>query len=301
METVRLLVRLSRPLFLLGGVLVYALGAGIAHYLGTVIRWDIYLLGQAWGTTLQLATQYLNEYYDFTYDADNPNRTPFTGGSGALGEGKLPRRTALIAALGCLAVVASLTVMILAIAHPSPTVVLIMVLIFAGSFFYSTPPVRLATSGYGELTTSIIVANLAPALAFLLQGNDWHRLLAMSTFPLTFIHMAMMLAFELPDYASDLKLQKRTLMVRLGWQRSMNLHNYLVLGAYFLLGLAVAFGMPFYIALPAFLTLPLGLLQIWQVRRIADGSKPNWTALTMAAIILFAGTTYLLAYAYWTR
>jgi 1,4-dihydroxy-2-naphthoate octaprenyltransferase len=301
METVRLLIRLSRPLFLLGGVLVYALGAGIAHYLGTVIRWDIYLLGQAWGTTLQLATQYLNEYYDFAYDADNANRTPFTGGSGALGEGKLPRRTALMAGLGCLAVVASLTVMILAVAHPSPTVVLIMVLIFAGSFFYSIPPVRLATSGYGELTTSIIVANLAPALAFLLQRNDWHRLLAMSTFPLTFIHMAMMLAFELPDYASDLKLQKRTLMVRLGWQRSMNLHNYLVLGAYFLLGLAVAFGMPFYIALPAFLTLPLGLLQIWQVHRIATGSKPNWTALTMAAIILFAGTTYLLAYAYWTR
>lgn len=301
METVRLLVRLSRPLFLLGGVLVYALGAGIAHYLGTAIRWDIYLLGQAWGTTLQLAAQYLNEYYDFAFDADNSNRTPFTGGSGALGEGKLPRRTALMAALGCLAAVASLTVMILAIAHPSPTVVLVMGLIFAGSFFYSIPPVRLATSGYGELTTSIIVANLAPALAFLLQGNDWHRLLAMSTFPLTFIHMAMMLAFELPDYASDLKLQKLTLMVRLGWQRSMNLHNYLVLGAYFLLGLAVAFGMPFFIALPAFLTLPLGLLQIWQVRRIADGSKPNWTALTLAAIILFAGTTYLLAYAYWTR
>ncbi len=81
----------------------------------------------------------------------------------------------------------------------------------------------------------------------------------------------MMLAFELPDYASDLKYQKRTLMVRLGWQRSMNLHNYLILGAYLLLGLAVAFGMPFFIALPAFLTLPLGLLQIWQMRRIADG------------------------------
>ncbi len=186
MKTVRLLVQLSRPLFLVGGILVYALGAGIAQYLGAVIRWDIYLLGQAWGTTLQLAAQYLNEYYDFIPDSDNPNRTALTGGSGALGEGKLPRRTALIAALGCLAVVASLSVLIIAFAHPSPTVVLIMGLIFAGSFFYSVPPVRLATSGYGELTTSIVVANLAPAFALLLQGNDWHRLLPMSTFPLTF-------------------------------------------------------------------------------------------------------------------
>jgi hypothetical protein len=81
----------------------------------------------------------------------------------------------------------------------------------------------------------------------------------------------------------------------------MNLHNYLLLGAYVLLGLAVAFGMPFFIALPAFFTLPLALLQIWQVRRIMLGGKPNWTSLTLAGIILFAGTTYLLSYAYWTR
>ena len=301
METVRLLVRLSRPLFLLGGILVYALGAGIAHYLGTPINWEIYLLGQAWGTLLQLASQFLNEYYDYEVDANNPNRTPFSGGSGTLGEGKLPRRTAFIAALSCLAVVASLTVLILAFAHPSPTVLLVMVLIFSGSFLYSVPPVRLATTGYGELTTSIVVANLAPAFAFLLQGNEWHRLLAMSTFPLTFIHMAMLLAFELPDYAADLKYQKRTLMIRMGWQPGMNLHNYLLLGAYVLLGLAVAFGMPFFIALPAFFTLPLALLQVWQVRRIMLGGRLNWTSLTLAGIILFAGTTYLLAYAFWTR
>ena len=63
----------------------------------------------------------------------------------------------------------------------------------------------------------------------------------------------------------------------------------------------VAFGMPFLIALPAFLTLPLAVLQVWQMRRIMLGGKPNWTALTLAGIILFAGTTYLLAYAFWTH
>jgi 1,4-dihydroxy-2-naphthoate octaprenyltransferase len=288
-------------LFLLGGVLVYALGAGIANYLGVTINWNIYLLGQAWGTMMQLAAQYLNEYYDAPSDERNPNRTPFSGGSNALGEGKLPRRTALYAGLGCLAVVASLTVLIMSTASLSPAILLLMALIFTGSFFYSVPPVRLVTSGYGELTTSIIVANLAPAFAFLLQAGEWHRLLAMTTFPLTFLHLAMMLAFALPDYPADLRQGKRTLMVRMGWQQGINLHNILIFGAYLTLGLSVAFGLPFFIALPAFFTLPLGLLQIWQMRRIVDGGKPNWTALTMGAIILFAGTTYLLAYAYWTN
>jgi len=182
-----------------------------------------------------------------------------------------------------------------------PETMLIMVLIFLGGFFYSAPPVRLVSSGYGELTTSIIVANLVPAFAFVLQTGELHRLLAMSTFPLTALHLAMMLAFELPDYANDIKYEKKTLMVRIGWQRGMFLHNIFILVAYLLLGIAVTFGMPLSIAGPAFLTLPLGLLQIWQMRRIASGASPNWTTLTLLPVALFAGMAYLLAFAYWTR
>ena len=301
MKTVLLLVRLSRPWFLLGGILVYALGAGIARYLGAQINWQIFLVGQMWVTLTQLSGQYLNEYFDASQDLDNPNRTFFSGGSGALGPGGLPRRTALMAAMGCLAVVASLTVLIISSAKPQPSVVLIMALGFLGAFFYSVPPLRLETSGYGELTTSFLVANLVPAFAFILQWGDFHRLLAMSTFPLTFLHLAMMLAFELPDFAVDLKHDKRTLMIRLGWERGMSLHNLLILGSYLLLALAVWLGLPVRIALPVFFTLPLGILQIWQMRRIADGATPNWTAITLTPVALFAAVTYLLAFSFWTR
>jgi 1,4-dihydroxy-2-naphthoate octaprenyltransferase len=301
MQTLILIIRLSRPLFLLGAVLVYALGAGIARYLGVEIDWAIYLLGQTWVTLLQLSTHYLNEYFDAPADAANPNRTPFSGGSGVIGPGKLQRSTALVLAVGCLTVVASLTVLLIRQGTMSPTTLFVMVLIFLGAFFYSVPPVRLASTGYGELTTSILVANLLPALAFLLQTGELHRLLAMSTFPLTALHLAMMLAFELPDYINDLKFDKKTLMVRLGWQRGMTLHNALILSAYLLLALAVSFGLPFAIAWPSFLTLPIGLLQIWQMRRVADGAKPNWTTLTITPLILFAAMTYLLAFAFWVR
>ena len=61
LRAIRLFVRLSRPFFLLGSALVYALGVGIARYLGISIDWGLYLLGQAWVTTLQLATHYFNE------------------------------------------------------------------------------------------------------------------------------------------------------------------------------------------------------------------------------------------------
>jgi 1,4-dihydroxy-2-naphthoate octaprenyltransferase len=301
MDSLRLFLRLARPHFLIGAALLYALGVGIARYLGTQVDWEAYLLGQAWVSLLQLSTHFLNEYYDAPADTANPNRTPFSGGSGAVGPGKLTRSTALISAAACLTVVASLTVLLISRGYLSPAAQLIMFLAFLGSFFYSAPPVRLASSGYGELVTSILVANLVPAFAFLLQTGELHRLVAMATFPLTALHLAMMMSFELPDYASDIKYDKQTLMVRMNWQNGMQLHNLLILIAFFLLGLAAVFGLPPLIALPGFLTLPLGLFQIWQMRRLAEGAKPNWTALTLNASMLFGITAYLLMFAFWTR
>lgn len=296
-----LFIRLSRPLFLLGAALLYALGVGIARYLGSPVNWAAYFMGQFWVFFLQLAAHYLNEYYDFSADVENSNRTPFSGGSRAVGVGGLSPQTVLLAAAASLVAGATLTVLMMRTLKLSPESLFLMLLAFVGAVFYSAPPLRLVSSGFGELTTSILVANLLPAFAFLLQRGELHRLVAMTTFPLTALHLAMMLAFELPDYAADMKHNKRTLMVRLGWQNGMTLHNALILFAFLLLSLSIAFGMPLFIGLPAFIPLPLGLLQIWQMRRIAAGGRPNWTALTLTAIALFAATAYLFTLAYWTR
>ncbi len=301
LHTLGLIFRLSRPLFLLGAALLFALGAGIARYLGNDIDWGIYLYGQVWVTLVQLSTHYLNEYFDAEVDSENPNRTPFSGGSGAIGPQGLPRSTALTLAYGCLAGAASISALMLMQGIFSPTSLLFAVLIFTGALLYSAPPVRLVSSGYGELTTSFLVASLLPALSFSLQTGEVHRLLAMSTSPLLLIHIAMMLAFELPDYLTDLKHGKRTLLVRLGWETGMQLHNLLLLSAYILLGLALWLGLPFLIGLPALLTFPIGLLQIWQMRRIAVGHRPNWLALAVTAVVAFATPAYLLTIAFWMR
>jgi 1,4-dihydroxy-2-naphthoate octaprenyltransferase len=275
------------------------MGVGIAHYLGVNIDWGIYVLGQAWVTILQLSTHFLNEYYNALEDIDNKNRTPFTGGSGVLGPGKLPRDTALYSALGSLAVLASLTVLLISIKQLEPTTILIMVLGFLGSFFYSTPPISLERTGYGELTASFIVSFLVPAFGFILQSGDLHRLIAMVTFPLFVLNLAMLIAFDLPDYVVDMKHEKRTLLVRIGWENGMNLHNLLIVIAFFLVALAASFQLPLFIALPALIPLPLGFLQIWQLRRIASGGKPNWTAVTLNALVIFSAMAYIFTFSFW--
>lgn len=274
---------------------------GSRCYLGITIDWGLYFLGQAWVTTLQLTTHYFNEYFDSPADVANANRTLFSGGSGALGEDGLPREVALWAGIASLTGATSFTIMLIRANGPNPTLFLLMVLIFLGAFFYSIPPVRLVELGYGELTTSFVVASLVPAFAFILQSGELHRLVAMSTFPLIALHLAMMLAFELPDYANDIKFEKLTLMVRLGWERGLTLHNYLILAAYLLIGLAMLFGFPLSVALPALLSFPLGLFQIWYLNRIAAGAKPNWNLLGFLAILVFGVTAYLLTFSFWTR
>lgn len=296
-------LRLSRPLFLFGGALQFALGAGIARYLGVEIDWEIYILGQLWVTTGQLGTHYLNEYFDAEADAVNPNRTIFSGGSGVLGEGegKLPRSTGILAAAAMFTAVALLTLGMMRAGKFDSITAIVAGLIFVGAFFYSMPPLRLSHTGYGELTTAVLLANLVPAFAYILQTGELHRLITMSTFPLTALMLAMMVAIEFPDYGIDLKYQKKTLLTRVGWENGMAMHHIFVLSAYIFLGLALMNGLPKSIAVPAFLSLPLGLWQIWYMRRIADGIKPNWTALTTSAVMLFALTSYLLAFSFWTR
>ena len=176
-----------------------------------------------------------------------------------------------------------------------------MLLIFLGAFFYSTPPLRLEASGYGELVTGVIIGFLVPALAFVLQEGELHRLVAMVGFPLVASQMAMLMAFSLPDYLTDLKHEKRTLMVRLGWQNGMLMHNVLILVGYLLVVIAWTFNLPNFAAIAGLLSLPVGLFQVWQMRRIADGAPVNWSALTIGAVAQFVLMAYFLAFAFWTN
>lgn len=303
MKYIRLFIQLSRPLYLFLAILLYFLGIGIAHYLSGPIDWTAFIYGLLWVVLVLLGFQYLNEYFDPAVMVINPTwkHTPFSGVTGAIGIGKLSRPVALWAGLICLAITASLTVSMIQFVGINSTTAAILVLLFVGELFLALPPFRLVSSGYGEVVTSILVVGLIPALGFLLQGHDYHRILLMVAFPLTTLYIGMLLALELPDYASDMAQGKRPILVRIGWQRGMMLHNLLILITFVILGMAFIFGLPLYVAWPVILVLPFGIFQIWQMNRIADGVKPNWNLLVLTAISTFGLAAYIFTYAFWTH
>ncbi len=288
-----LFLRLSRPHFLIGGILLFALGASVAHYLRYPISPRLYLLGQALVLLTQLMAQYLNEYYDAADDLANAQRSFLTGGSGALGPEALPRRTALYAAAACLTAAATLASVLLLHERVSLAAWFILLIGVCTAYFYSAPPLRLVTSGYGELTTSLLVGGLVPAFAFTLLTSSLDRLLVLSCAPLVALHFAMLMAFSLNDYAADSRSGKRTLMVRLGWSTGMRLHDVCIAlaAAAFVIGGFDA--LPRRVAIGALIALPLGLAQVWQMARIRAGLKPQWRALTVNAVGLFLLAAYL--------
>jgi 1,4-dihydroxy-2-naphthoate octaprenyltransferase len=293
LREVWLFIRLTRPLFLLGGVLLYGLGGAILDFLGRPIDVTLYILGQLAITAIQLMAHFLNEYFDSTKDRENPNRTPLTGGSGALGPGGLPRKVALYGAAFTVAITATIVIILITTAQTPMITWIILSLVFLGAFLYSIPPISLATSGYGEASTSILVAGLLPAFAFTLQTGEFHRLLVMTSTPLVALHFAMMLAFELPDFATDTKFEKRTLMVRIGWAAAMRLHDLAIIFAIGSVAITFALGLPWRVALGSTIVLPLAIAQMWQFSRIRRGFPPNWRTITYSALALFAMTAYL--------
>jgi 1,4-dihydroxy-2-naphthoate octaprenyltransferase len=287
----------SRPLGLLAGMLLYALGGGVIAYLGESIDWSVYWLGQACVILLQLSSSYLLVYYDRLQEIRRAARA--TKNPRADQQYRALTSGYLLAAVTTLTMGAMLTVLLLSRGELSPASLLILGLAFLFAFLYAVPPLRLAYTGYGELIAAVLLTNLIPAFAYLLQGGELMGVLGVLSFPLTTLYLAFSLATSLENYFAEIKRGRQNLMIRLGWQRGMFLHNLCILIAYLTIGLSVFFDLPWTLTWPRLLTLPLGLFQVWQIWQISQGAKPRWRLLRITAAASFAITVYLLVFTLW--
>ncbi len=285
------LILFSRPWMQLAVTLFYLLGLGVCRYLSISIDVGTAILGWATSLLLIISSGYLKIYFDY------PVGTLMIKRENAF---QIPRNSVLTAAISLLTAGALLSIVLALRGAISPIVLLFLGLGFGISYFWGTPPLRLITSGYGEVLAGLLVVNITPALGFALQTAKFHPLLAMLTFPLTALWVAMVLALGLEHYWQDVESGRRVLLVRLGWERGMQLHNILLLVAYLLILSARGLGLSWPLAWPGLLTFPLMLFQIWQMRQIRLGSKPRWPLLRFTAVATTMLTAYFITYALWT-
>jgi 1,4-dihydroxy-2-naphthoate polyprenyltransferase len=229
-------VRLSRPLFLYGGVAGVALGAAVAAFAGRRLDLATYGWAQLLVTAFQLMVHYANDYYDRDGDLASV-RTPWSGGSGVIASGALPRSAAWNAAVACAAIGGA------ASSHfalaGNGIVAALGGAIFILAWAYSAPPVRLAGRGLGEADTALIVGVLVPAVGYAAFARTVDDRLLTAALPCFVALLAMMLCVELPDAGTDRVAGKRTLVVRWGPSRTWGIAAGLA-GAAAVIALALA-------------------------------------------------------------
>jgi 1,4-dihydroxy-2-naphthoate octaprenyltransferase len=287
------LIKLSRPLNLLLAALTYLLGSSIPAYLGKPFNGLSFSLGLAGVLLAQWSMSLLGEVF-------RPHNEPLIEGETPK-EKETLRNNMLyvsVAALTVNAVIAFLLYINQSLSLSSFLFLLSsLVLVLA----YAIPPIRLVNRGFGELTLAAHIAYVIPSIGFLLQARENHRLLVVIIIPLTALALAYFLILNFPSFPIDQKYQRNTLLRRLNWERAVPLHHSLIIFAYVILAAMPILGYSFSLMWPAFLTLPFAILQVFLLRYISAGGKPNWVLLTSTALAVFGLTTYFLTLTFWTR
>jgi 1,4-dihydroxy-2-naphthoate polyprenyltransferase len=293
MPNSRVFVKLARPLHLLLAALGYSLGAGIARYLGNPIHMAAFGLGLMALLAIQAAACWLVEYFRLPLSPLSKDETPRN--REALRIGLFQSSTALLTVAGAIIV----TLLIARMLSTSAEILLGLLVFFF--IVYAIPPMSLSEKGYGELVQAVALGTLSPALAFLIQYGEFHRLLPFATFPLTLLALAFFLVNGFPTFINDQKHGRNSMLIRLTWQRAIPIHHLLVLLSFLFFAVAPLLGFPWGLVWPVFLALPFAIIEIIWLQRIARGGSVLWKFLMPLAASVIGLTVYLLALTFWIR
>ncbi len=289
----RNLIRFSRPLYLILAALTYGMGAMLAGYLGNPLSPAVFWAGLLAVLASQAAMALLAEVFRPLTDPLIPDET--------VGTRRMLRDQMLYASAAALAVFLVMVFLIFNSGDLSPLAILFFIVELGLVLLYPVPPARLVGRGFGEIVLALHLGYVIPSLGFLLQAGAYHRLLAMLAFPLMLLGLACFLVLDFPAFAQDRKYNRGSMLVRIGWERAVPLHNILIAAAYLILLAAPLFGISLSLIWPAFLTVPFALLQVFSLRSISQGGKPIWLLLRVTAIAIFSLSAYFLTLTFWLR
>ncbi len=292
-ESLAAWLHISRLPFLLGGLVMNALGTAFALAEGAPFDLWTFAAVQAVITATQLANHLANEYYDRDVDAQHTarHRPQWSGGSGVLPEGRLPAESVRRAALILLALATIGALSITAFVRPGAWTATLLAASITVAWFYSAPPLTLHGSGWGEVLGALLLAGWTPLLGYHMQGGSRIGATLGLLLPLIALQSVMLIVVSLPDAAGDALGGKRTLAVRLSPRRTARLATFL---------LAVAYGWSFFrlrgappAPIVATCTLAGAPLAAWLATQLWTdaGTDPRrWNRLAFWTIGLVVGT-----------
>lgn len=282
---------MARPMIMLSVILVYALGALVARAMD--FGFDLFTFNYGLLTILliSLSIHYVNEYADYETDALT-TATPYSGGSGAIPSGLVPRALALQA--GWTTLILGLTLSLIGIIFRwLPLINLPILLIGAfGGWMYSMPPLKLAWRGWGEADNAFLGGMLLPIYGFVVQSGHITEEATHAFFPFMLFVFLNLLATTWADRTADAQVGKFTLATKHSIPRLKLLYITVASTAFIFFGLCAVNTILEQLAVNCLIIVPF---VIWGAIRYTRTDQPHASVHTMVALLIVQmGTWYTL-------
>jgi len=283
-EFISLWFKACRAPFLTASIAPVILGTAVAWYETNQFDIIIGLLALFGTICAHLGANIFNDYYDhLTGDDDNnPDFTPFSGGSRMIQDGKLTPRQ--VARAGASAFIITIVLgIILMIYSKKPELIIFGMLGLILGFTYTALPVKLSYRGLGELAIFLAFGPVTVTGAYFSQTGSISSLALLVSAPAGLLVALILYVNELQDEKADRHVKKNTLVVNIADPvKSLQLYRIIMyIIAFWLIGFTLVGLFPYWTLL-VILLLPKYL----QVIRLSN--KPFNTIKEM--IPLSAGT-----------
>jgi 1,4-dihydroxy-2-naphthoate octaprenyltransferase len=293
------ILKIIRVHIVVGGALAFSLGALLAVAGGGSFDPARFALGYLVVLFGDLSTHYSNDYFDVEVDKYIEQKK-FFAGSGILvgnpGLRSLSRRISLtlLAFSNILAIG-----LVLFLGAPIEFFLVILGADLVG-WFYSAPPLRLTSRGFGELAVACVTGFAIPGLGYLAIRGQFDPLFFCFAVPFVMYGLMLSLSLEAPDAEVDRKGGKRNLVVRKGARSVFSLVFALAVAAavaffvydWFIASEVVDFGVVFLFSLAPLAAGLLGLIGILWNNEVNQFSALNVGSLFVFNMLMVA---YLLA------
>jgi 1,4-dihydroxy-2-naphthoate octaprenyltransferase len=287
-------VAILRPPFLSASALSIVLGATIAWTSTGTFAWDLFFLTFIAGICIHAGTDAANDYFDHLSGNDDINTefaSPFTGGSRMIQMGYITPGEVIKVSLAMFTIAGIIGIYLTFLKG-------IMILILGGigilsGFFYSAPPIKLASRGLGEPIVGLNFGILLALGSYYVQTQSIVLEPIITSVPISLLIIGVLWINEFPDYNADKGVGKRTLVVRIGRRKASIVYTLIIIFSYVFFPLVIIFGMASYFRLIFMSTLPLSALGIYyalnfhsEPMKIIPGNASAVIAHTLSVITL---------------
>jgi 1,4-dihydroxy-2-naphthoate octaprenyltransferase len=250
-----------RAPFLTAAIVPVILGTCIAWASTGIFLLDVFFLTLLGGMFIHVGANISNDYFDHKSGTDDINVDyvrPFTGGSRMIQRGWMTPREVFAEAMVFFILGGGIG---LYLAYTRGWEVLILGVIGVGSgFFYTAPPFRFVSRGYGEVFIGLNFGVLMTLGAYFVQTQVLAWEAVFPSIPVAILITAVLYINEFPDHDADKGVGKLTIVVRLGRARAAKGYVVLMISVYLSVLLPIFLNLTSWYTILGVASLPLAVL-----------------------------------------